>query len=200
MIIPGMASDSQVYLNGEFMQIGEAKISVLDRGFIFGDGIYEVVPVYNGKPFRIKHHLDRLDRSLAAIRIANPHDRAGWVALVEQLIERSPSPTCVVYLQVTRGVAKRDHGFPKEPVAPTVASKLWPRIRALPPRIVIALTVPPEARYTVPAELSVTPIAFADRSTNIPPDTMVVLLATPPEEIYALPPPEIRVPKACPPL
>ena len=93
MIIPGMASDSQVYLNGEFMQIGEAKISVLDRGFIFGDGIYEVVPVYNGKPFRIKHHLDRLDRSLAAIRIANPHDRAGWVALVEQLIERSPSPT-----------------------------------------------------------------------------------------------------------
>lgn len=120
MIIPGMASDSQVYLNGEFMQIGEAKISVLDRGFIFGDGIYEVVPVYNGKPFRIKHHLDRLDRSLAAIRIANPHDRAGWLALVEQLIERAPSPICMVYLQVTRGVAKRDHGFPKEPIAPTV--------------------------------------------------------------------------------
>jgi len=119
-MIPGMASDSQVYLNGEFMQIGEAKISVLDRGFIFGDGIYEVVPVYKGKAFRIEQHLNRLDRSLAAIRIANPHDRAGWLALVNQLIERAPTPTCMVYLQVTRGVAKRDHGFPKEPIAPTV--------------------------------------------------------------------------------
>ncbi len=120
MIIPGMASDSQVYLNGEFMPIGQAKVSVLDRGFIFGDGIYEVVPVYEGKPFRIEHHLDRLARSLAAIRIADPRDRAGWTSLVGQLIERAPSPTCLVYLQVTRGVAKRDHGFPKEPIAPTV--------------------------------------------------------------------------------
>ena len=119
-MIPGVASDSQVYLNGEFMPIGEAKISVLDRGFVLGDGIYEVVPVYEGKPFRIEHHLDRLDRSLAAIRIANPYDRAGWVALVRQLIERAPTPTCVVYLQVTRGVARRDHGFPREAVAPTV--------------------------------------------------------------------------------
>ncbi|HEY0294128.1 MAG TPA: D-amino acid aminotransferase [Bordetella sp.] len=119
-MIAGMASDSQVYLNGEFMPVGEAKISVLDRGFIFGDGIYEVVPAYNGKPFRLEHHLNRLDRSLAAIRIANPHDRAGWVALVGQLIERAPTPTCMVYLQVTRGVAKRDHGFPKDPIAATV--------------------------------------------------------------------------------
>ncbi|MCY1519402.1 D-alanine aminotransferase [compost metagenome] len=98
----------------------EAKISVLDRGFIFGDGIYEVVPVYQGNAFRMAEHLNRLDRSLAALRIAQPFDRAGWIDLIQQLLARTDMETGIVYLQVTRGVAKRDHQFPSVPVAPTV--------------------------------------------------------------------------------
>src|SRR5690606_14066375 len=97
-----------------------AKISVLDRGFIFGDGIYEVVPVSDGKPFRMTAHLDRLDRSLKALRIAQPMDRAAWLDLIGQLASRSATPTCIVYLQVTRGVYKRDHAFPAQAVPPTV--------------------------------------------------------------------------------
>ncbi|MNX53400.1 D-alanine aminotransferase [compost metagenome] len=119
-MIPGVPGESQVYLNGEFLRVDEAKVSVLDRGFIFGDGIYEVVPVYQGKAFRMAEHLNRLDRSLAALRITPPMDRAGWVDLIEQLLARTTLDTCIVYLQVTRGVAKRDHQFPATPVTPTV--------------------------------------------------------------------------------
>lgn len=119
-MIPGVPGESQVYLNGEFLRVDEAKVSVLDRGFIFGDGIYEVVPVYQGKAFRMAEHLNRLDRSLAALRITPPLDRAGWVDLIEQLLSRTNLDTCIVYLQVTRGVAKRDHQFPATPVTPTV--------------------------------------------------------------------------------
>lgn len=119
-MIPGVPGESQVYLNGEFLRVDEAKVSVLDRGFIFGDGIYEVVPVYQGKAFRMAEHLNRLDRSLAALRITPPLDRAGWVDLIEQLLARTNLDTCIVYLQVTRGVAKRDHQFPATPVTPTV--------------------------------------------------------------------------------
>ncbi|MNV05178.1 D-amino acid aminotransferase [Achromobacter spanius] len=119
-MIPGVPGESQVYLNGEFLRVDEAKVSVLDRGFIFGDGIYEVVPVYQGKAFRMAEHLNRLDRSLAALRITPPLDRAGWVDLIEQLLSRTTLDTCIVYLQVTRGVAKRDHQFPATPVTPTV--------------------------------------------------------------------------------
>lgn len=119
-MIPGVPGESQVYLNGEFLRVDEAKVSVLDRGFIFGDGIYEVVPVYQGKAFRMAEHLNRLDRSLAALRITAPLDRAGWVDLIEQLLSRTTLDTCIVYLQVTRGVAKRDHQFPATPVTPTV--------------------------------------------------------------------------------
>jgi len=119
-MITGVPDESQVYLNGAFMRIGEAHVSVLDRGFIFGDGIYEVVPVYNGHAFRMKEHLDRLDRSLKALRIESPFDRAGWIDLIEQLVARAAQPTCFVYLQITRGVAKRDHAFPTTPVVPTV--------------------------------------------------------------------------------
>ena len=119
-MIPGVPGESQVYLNGEFLRLDEAKISVLDRGFIFGDGIYEVVPVYQGNAFRMAEHLNRLDRSLAALRIAQPFDRAGWIDLIQQLLARTDLETGIVYLQVTRGVAKRDHQFPSVPVAPTV--------------------------------------------------------------------------------
>ena len=115
-----MDADNQVYLNGEFTRLADAKVSVLDRGFIFGDGVYEVVPVYEGRPFRMAEHLARLGRSLAALRIAAPLNTAQWEALVAQLITHSPAKTCLIYIQVTRGVARRDHAFPTEPVTPTV--------------------------------------------------------------------------------
>ncbi|CAG1008658.1 D-alanine transaminase [Burkholderiales bacterium] len=108
-----------VYLNGAFMPIGEAKISVLDRGFIYGDGVYEVIPAYARAPFRMPHHLRRLQHSLDGIRLANPMDDAGWDALVRDVIARQPYDDQAVYLQVTRGVAKRDHAFPRG-VPPTV--------------------------------------------------------------------------------
>src|SRR6478672_5800180 len=108
-----------VYLNGQFVALAEAKISVLDRGFIFGDGVYEVVPVYGRRPFRMPQHLKRLQYSLDGIRLGNPHTAAEWEALIGQLIGRQPFADQAVYLQVTRGVAKRDHAFPKD-TAPTV--------------------------------------------------------------------------------
>lgn len=115
------------YLNGEFSNVRDAKVSVLDRGFIFGDGVYEVVPAYEGRPFRFEEHMARLDRSLAELRIANPMDRAGWRGLVDQLIAsyakyagKKPEETNqLVYLQVSRGVAMRDHVMPPD-IAPTV--------------------------------------------------------------------------------
>ena len=113
-------SDSQiVYLNGDFMPIEEARVPVLDRGFIFGDGVYEVVPVYGRQPFRWSQHYTRLERSLGRLRIDNPFDADGWRGLVDQLITRHPWEDQFIYLQVTRGVAKRDHAFPKG-VTPTV--------------------------------------------------------------------------------
>ncbi len=117
-----------VCLNGEFLPLEEARVPVLDRGFIFGDGIYEVVPSYGGRLFRWPQHLARLKRSLAAIRIANPHDDAAWTALVNRLIGLHPWADQFVYLQVTRGVARRDHAFPAQ-ATPTVfgmASELVP--------------------------------------------------------------------------
>jgi len=114
-----MTEDSIVHLNGEFMPIGEARVPVLDRGFIFGDGVYEVVPVYDRKPFRWTQHHTRLVRSLGELRIDNPHDAQGWRALVDELVSRHPWNDQFVYLQVTRGVAKRDHAFPKG-ITPTV--------------------------------------------------------------------------------
>lgn len=108
-----------VYLNGEFCDLADAKISVLDRGFIFGDGIYEVIPVYQGKLFRARQHLARLVRSLAYVGIANSYSEAEWLDLIQQLLARQPEGDQMVYLQVTRGVAKRAHAFPKD-VTPTI--------------------------------------------------------------------------------
>lgn len=117
-----------IYLNGEFMPIEEAKIPVLDRGFIFGDGVYEVIPVYSRRPFRLAEHLARLQASLDAIRIPNPHDDAEWSGLVGKIIAGNPWQDQNVYLQVTRGVAKRDHAFPKglKPTVFLMASELVP--------------------------------------------------------------------------
>jgi D-alanine transaminase len=111
--------DQIVYLNGEFIPLGDAKISVLDRGFIYGDGVYEVIPIYARQPFRMPHHLRRLQYSLDGIRLANPHSDGEWEALVRDLVARQPFDDQALYLQVTRGVAKRDHAFPVG-VPPTV--------------------------------------------------------------------------------
>ncbi len=107
------------WLNGRFLPLAEASIPVLDRGFIFGDGVYEVIPVYGRQPFRVGEHLARLARSLAAVRITNPHDEAAWTALIAELVALQDFADQSVYIQVTRGVAKRDHAFPKDTV-PTV--------------------------------------------------------------------------------
>jgi D-alanine transaminase len=120
-----------VYLNGEFVPLEEARVPVLDRGFIFGDGIYEVVPVYGGVPFRWREHLARLKRSLARVRIDDPFDDARWSALVEQVIARHPWADQFVYMQVTRGVAKRDHAFPAG-ISPTVFM-MTSELPAIPP-------------------------------------------------------------------
>lgn len=108
-----------VFLNGEYLPADEAKVSVLDRGFIFGDGVYEVIPVYGGRLFRLPHHLDRLDHSLEGIRLANPLSHKRWQELLERLIELNGGNDQSLYLQVTRGVAKRDHSFPPD-TEPTV--------------------------------------------------------------------------------
>jgi len=108
-----------VYLDGSFLPIEDAKISVLDRGFIFGDGVYEVVPVYRRKPFRMAEHLARLQHSLDGIRLANPHPTAEWETIIATLAARQDFDDQAIYFQVTRGVAKRDHAFPKD-AAPTV--------------------------------------------------------------------------------
>lgn len=108
-----------VYLNGEFMPLENARVPVLDRGFIFGDGIYEVIPVYSRHPFRLPEHLKRLQHSLDGIRLANPMSEAAWTGLICDIIARNADEDQSVYLQVTRGVAKRDHAFPKD-TKPTI--------------------------------------------------------------------------------
>ncbi|HCI13853.1 MAG: D-amino acid aminotransferase [Gallionellales bacterium GWA2_60_142] len=109
-----------IYLNGEFMPITEAKVSVLDRGFIFGDGVYEVIPVYSRRAFRLPEHLKRLQHSLDGIKLPNPHDEAEWTRIVEEIIARNEGEDQYLYLHITRGAAKRDHAFPNPPVPPTV--------------------------------------------------------------------------------
>jgi len=111
--------DPLVYLNGELTPLSEAKIPVLDRGFIFGDGVYEVIPIYDRKMFRAKQHMARLFRSLDAIRIPNPHTEEEWMALIGKVANAHPASTQLVYMQVTRGVAKRAHAFPAD-ATPTV--------------------------------------------------------------------------------
>ena len=108
-----------VYLNGAFLPISEAKVSVLDRGFIYGDGVYEVVPVYGREPYRLAQHLARLQRSLQGIRLQNPHRDSEWETIIRDLIARQSFEDQGVYFQVTRGVAKRDHAFPRD-ATPTV--------------------------------------------------------------------------------
>ncbi|BDB24833.1 D-amino acid aminotransferase [Cupriavidus sp. P-10] len=123
-------TDPVVHLNGTLTPLSEARIPVLDRGFIFGDGIYEVIPYYGGKPLRGAQHLARLHRSLEAIGIPDPHGPAQWQAVIDDVVRANGMSDQMVYIQVTRGVARRAHAFPKE-VVPTVLIMTNPM--ALPP-------------------------------------------------------------------
>jgi D-alanine transaminase len=108
------------YLNGDWLPLASARVSPLDRGFLFADGVYEVVPVHRGRPFRLRQHLERLDRSLAAIQLRNPHDQAGWQAILGELAQVAGEREMLLYLQVTRGAEYgRNHQFPAD-AAPTV--------------------------------------------------------------------------------
>lgn len=104
-----------VYLNGEYKAIEEAYISVLDRGFLFGDGVYEVIPAYGGNLLRLDEHLNRLQNSLDGIRLKNPLTNQAWETMLNSLIKQNSGEDQYLYLQITRGVAaKRDHSFPDQ--------------------------------------------------------------------------------------
>ena len=109
-----------IYLNGSFMPIAEARVSVLDRGFIFGDGVYEVIPVYSRRAFRLAEHLKRLQYSLDGIMLPNPHSEREWTNILNSIVEQNEPEDQYLYLHITRGVARRDHAFPNPPVPPTV--------------------------------------------------------------------------------
>ncbi len=118
----------EIYLNGQFLPPEEARISVMDRGFLFGDGVYEVVPCYAGRLFRLEHHLQRLDNSLRGIRMENPLDRPQWQALLERLIAQLPGADQSIYLQITRGSSgRREHAIPSG-IEPTVFVMTQPAI------------------------------------------------------------------------
>jgi len=111
------------YLNGIFLPASEARISPLDRGFIFGDGIYEVIPAYGSQLFRLDEHLQRLDDNLAEVRIKQPLTNNEWKTVLSEVVARNQAAhggEQSIYLQVTRGVAERDHGFPDSNVEPTL--------------------------------------------------------------------------------
>jgi D-alanine transaminase len=108
-----------VYLNGKFIPRDKATVSILDRGFLLGDGIYEVIPVYHGKLFRLTEHLQRFEKNLQAVHMDNPLSRTEWQRVLAEIVDRNDGLRQSIYLQVTRGVAQRDHVFPKD-ASPTV--------------------------------------------------------------------------------
>ncbi|MFQ6021385.1 MAG: D-amino acid aminotransferase [Acidiferrobacterales bacterium] len=116
-----IASINSVYVAGKFVSAHEALISPFDRGFIFGDGVYEVIPVFNGRLFRLHHHLQRLENSLTAIGLVNPLTHAQWQQVLQRLIDDNGAGDQSVYLQVTRGVALRNHAFPNDAQATVFA-------------------------------------------------------------------------------
>jgi D-alanine transaminase len=117
---------STIYLNGDYLPPEQAMVSVMDRGFLFGDGVYEVIPAYGGRAFRLEPHLKRLRNSLDAIRIRMPLTDAQWHTVLEELLRRNPGEDQSIYLQVTRGVmAKRDHGF-DDSLVPSIFAMVSP--------------------------------------------------------------------------
>ena len=131
------------YLNGTLLPLSEARVSAMDRGFLFGDGAYEVIPVYSRRPFRLAEHLRRLRQTLDGIRLDNPHDDAAWARLIGEIIARNDGEDQSVYLQITRGAdTRRNHAFPAS-VTPTVFVMSEP-----------LLTPPPAQRETGIAAVS----------------------------------------------
>ena len=120
-----MSTAHYCYLDGAIVPLADAKVSVMDRGFLFGDGIYEMLPVYSKKPFRVESHLARLEASLAVVRLPNPLAREQWRAVMEKLVALHPWPDQSIYLQITRGVETRDQVFP-DPIVPTVFMTVLP--------------------------------------------------------------------------
>jgi D-alanine transaminase len=133
------------YLNGEYLPLAEARVSPLDRAFLFGDAVYEVVPVYASRPFRLREHLDRLAQSLAGIQMDPPLTHAEWDGILKTLIERNGGGDQYVYFQVTRGAELgRNHAWPAK-LKPTVfafANALEPASPALLDQGVAAITAP----------------------------------------------------------
>ncbi len=118
-----------VYLNGQYLPLAEAHVSPLDRGFLFGDGAYEMIPVYSGRPFRLDQHLQRLLATLDGIQLANPLSTEQWQTIVQTLIAQAPWEDQSIYLQITRGTDnKRDHPFPPATVLPTVFAFAGPLV------------------------------------------------------------------------
>lgn len=117
-----------IYLNGAYLPLSEARISPMDRGFLFGDGVYEVIPVYAGKAFRLDEHLKRLQFSLEGIQLDNPLTNEAWQEVCHQLIQQRPGTDQGLYLQVTRGeVTARDHSFRRQDAGtPTVFAMCSP--------------------------------------------------------------------------
>jgi D-alanine transaminase len=139
-----MSKQQIVYLNGKYLDINEAKISVLDRGFIFGDGIYEVIPAYAGHLFRFEEHIQRLFNSLKAIRLDININFSQWKKIIEQLIQRNGAGDWSIYLHITRGVAKRDHGFPDNGTEPTIfimCNALYPQSELIREQGIQAITL-----------------------------------------------------------
>ncbi|UXH77944.1 aminotransferase class IV [Roseateles amylovorans] len=120
-------NDLPCYLNGHLSRLGEAQVSVMDRGFLFGDGVYELIPVYGRRLFRVSDHLNRLARSLKALRIEDPYEREAWLDLLRSLVQHLPDAEDQwIYLQVTRGVAPRNHVMPRD-LEPTVLAYTSPQ-------------------------------------------------------------------------
>lgn len=135
-----------VYFNGQWVAPEEAKISAFDRGFLFGDGVYEVIPAFNRHLFGTEAHLDRLTRSLEQIEIQDPLTRVQWLDVLSRLVSECPGDDVSIYIQVTRGAsAKRDHVYPNPPVSPTIlasASVIAPLSTEIRSRGAKAITVP----------------------------------------------------------
>ncbi|HUN00539.1 MAG: hypothetical protein B7X12_07535 [Halothiobacillus sp. 20-53-49] len=137
---------NEVFFNGHWVAPDQAKVSVFDRGFLFGDGVYEVIPAFNKQLFGAAAHLTRLARSLAEIEITNPLTQPEWLAVINRLVADCPSKDVSIYIQVSRGTPpKRDHAYPNPPVAPTVlasASPIAPVSEAIRTQGARAITVP----------------------------------------------------------
>jgi len=128
-----------VYLNGEFLPLEEARIPVLDRGFIFGDGIYEVIPVFSRHLFRFPEHWERLEKNLNHLKLSNPLSQAQAIEILNRLISHNESEDQAIYLQITRGPAKREHNFP-EHITPTVFMMSESLVNKPPPTEAKAIT------------------------------------------------------------